>query len=228
MFAGWYFGQNPSGEPMYDPATGVTFDGVSADGVINQNSGAESTIHGLLSMLALDAHPAVARIAQASSTIVHRRGTRLVEGEAATVGGAASTVTADPPGTAESAWSGGKYLHVTGAATASWTVHPADRPRLLEAVLNRVPGSAAHARFAGIGKVDFGGGAPQGASAVPGRLVPVVVGTLPAGATTIDATFSGGKGSLDALLLTPAATVLRTKHVVVRDHRGTGFSVRIT
>jgi hypothetical protein len=226
VFAGWYFGQNPAGMPMYDPATGVTFDGVSADGVVNQNSGAESTIHGLLSMLALDAHPVVARIARASASIVHRRGTRVVEGEAATVTGAAESVTADPAGTAESAWSGGKYLHVTGAATASWPVRPANRPRLLEAVLDRVPGQAAHAIFAHIGKIDFGGGAPQGVSAAPGRLVPVVVGTLPAGATSIDAAFRGGDGSLDALLLTPAVTVLRTAHVVVRDRRGAGFTVR--
>jgi hypothetical protein len=45
---------------MYDPATGVTFDGVFGDGVINRNSDAEATIHGLLSMLALDAAPDVA------------------------------------------------------------------------------------------------------------------------------------------------------------------------
>ena len=31
--ASWYFGNNPAGAAMYDPATGVTFDGVSADGV---------------------------------------------------------------------------------------------------------------------------------------------------------------------------------------------------
>ena len=49
---------------MYDPATGRTFDGISADGEVNHNSGAESTIHGLLSMLALDAHPRVAEIAR--------------------------------------------------------------------------------------------------------------------------------------------------------------------
>ena len=59
--AAWYFGANPAGQPMYDPATGVTFDGISGSGQINHNSGAESTIHGLLSMIALDEHPAVAR-----------------------------------------------------------------------------------------------------------------------------------------------------------------------
>ena len=60
IVAAWYFGANPAGEPMYDPATGRTFDGISGSGVVNHNSGAESTIHGLLSMIALDEHPAVA------------------------------------------------------------------------------------------------------------------------------------------------------------------------
>ena len=59
MEAAWFFGANRSGKAMYDPKTGVTFDGLEADGRINPNSGAESAIHGLLTMLALDAHPAV-------------------------------------------------------------------------------------------------------------------------------------------------------------------------
>ena len=46
--AGWFFGANPAGVPVYDPATGVTNDGVQGDGTVNPNSGAESTIHGLL------------------------------------------------------------------------------------------------------------------------------------------------------------------------------------
>ena len=51
--ATFYFGNNAAGAVVYDAATGRTFDGVSSDGVVNQNSGAESTIHGLLSMIAL-------------------------------------------------------------------------------------------------------------------------------------------------------------------------------
>ena len=64
IVAAWFFGANASGQPAYDPSTGVTVDGIAADGTVNHNSGAESTIHGLLTMLALDAHPAARRIAQ--------------------------------------------------------------------------------------------------------------------------------------------------------------------
>ena len=53
----------PQRAPTYDPATGATFDGVEFDGRVNRNSGAESTIHGLLAMLALDAHPQAATLA---------------------------------------------------------------------------------------------------------------------------------------------------------------------
>ena len=204
---------------MYDPATGVTYDGVSADGVVNRNSGAESTIHGLLSMLALDAHRGAGQLARRSGAMVARDGTTVVEAEAAGVTGAATVGTADPAGTAESAWSGGKYLTVTGSATATWSVAPADQPRVLEAVVDRVPGAAARARVPGVGRFGFGGGGAQGASAVPGELVPVVVGTVAAGATSITARFRGGAGRLDALLLTPQVTVLRTSGPAVLSNR---------
>jgi hypothetical protein len=48
--AAWYFGNNPAEVPMYDPATGRTFDGIEQDAPpdepqrVNVNSGAESTI----------------------------------------------------------------------------------------------------------------------------------------------------------------------------------------
>jgi len=45
---GWFSGINPAHEPMYLPQTGVTFDGIDEDKKINRNSGAESTIEGLL------------------------------------------------------------------------------------------------------------------------------------------------------------------------------------
>ena len=83
MQAAWFFGANRAGEPMYDPATGITFDGLQPDGTINRNSGAESTIHGLLTMIALDARPELAARASSITTIAERVGLELVEAEAA-------------------------------------------------------------------------------------------------------------------------------------------------
>src|SRR5262249_592449 len=99
--ASWYFGNNPPGPPiydpppagtaMYDPATGVTFDGVSATGDVNRNSGAESTIHGVLSMLALDAAPDVAAQAR-EATVTGRVSWTYAEAESGRLSGQADVV----------------------------------------------------------------------------------------------------------------------------------------
>ena len=161
--AGWYFGQNPSGKPMYNPATGVTYDGVSADGTVNLNSGAESTIHGLLSMLALDADPVLAGLARSSAHVVARDAQQVVEAEAATLSGPAQVVTADPVNTGVAQWSAGAYVAVNTGSTLTWDLpagmSPADQNRLVEAVVDRVPGPA--------GRTVFSSGWPD---AGPGRL----------------------------------------------------------
>jgi hypothetical protein len=111
--AAWFFGNNPAGVAMYDPATGRTFDGVNADRTVNRNSGAESTIHGLLSMLALDAHAGVAARARIAGRQAHLTW-QLVEAEAGELAGAAEVVAppeawtgrpADGPPQRGSAWS---------------------------------------------------------------------------------------------------------------------------
>jgi hypothetical protein len=84
----WFFGNNPAGAPMYDPATGRTYDGVDIPddephrGVVHRDAGAESTIHGLLAMLALDSDPhaaAVARIADAGDQQPCQEATKAAE-----------------------------------------------------------------------------------------------------------------------------------------------------
>ncbi|SHG16347.1 hypothetical protein SAMN05443575_1547 [Jatrophihabitans endophyticus] len=217
VWAGWYFGQNAAASPTYDPGTGVTYDGIAADGTVNRNSGAESTIHGLLSMLALDAAPDVARLARASGAAATRDGTTVVEAEDAAVTGAAAPTDA-PAGTAESSWSG-QLLAVSGAATARWTLPAGSGPRFVEAVVDRTPGPGARATVTAggtrVGRFATGGGSPQGDSPAPGRLVPLPVGTVGAGAATLTARFTGGAGRVDALLVTPVVSELRTGTVRV-------------
>lgn len=212
--AGWFFGQNRAGMPTYDPATGVTFEGVSADGTINHNSGAESTIHGLLTMEALDANPDVAVVARASAHLVRRDGQRTVEAEAAQLAGPATSVPADPVWTGESQWSGGAYVQLATGGELSWTVAAADQPRLVQAILDRVPGPAAVSDFSSgggvrLGGVEYGGGGAQGDSAAPGALLPITAPkALPAGATELTARTDDGNGRLDAIQLTPLVSTL--------------------
>ena len=125
MNAAWFFGANRTGEPMYDPATGVTFDGIQSDGTINHNSGAESTIHGLLTMLALDAHPDVAEQATAWPQTPERSGLAAVEAETAdpTTG---TVVTPDSAWTGESEYGGGAFLRLDRGERASHRPGPVD------------------------------------------------------------------------------------------------------
>jgi hypothetical protein len=55
LSASWYFGNNMAGVQMYQPETGRVFDGINGpvDWRVNRNSGAESTIEGLMSLLAI-------------------------------------------------------------------------------------------------------------------------------------------------------------------------------
>ncbi len=213
--AGWFFGQNPAGAAMYNPSTGATNDGVAADGTVNLNSGAESTIHGLLSMEALDANPDVALVARASATVVRRDGQRTIEAEAGQLSGPASVVTADPAWTGESQWSGGAYVQLAAGSRLSWRLPSTDQPLLVEAVINRVPGAGGVTTFstpAGpLGVVRYGGGGAQGRSAAPGALLPVAVPRYaPDGSETLTARTDRGRGQLDALLVTPLISNLTT------------------
>jgi hypothetical protein len=49
--AKWFTGENPAKTVMYNPHTGIFFDGIENKNLVNKNSGAESTIEGLLSLL---------------------------------------------------------------------------------------------------------------------------------------------------------------------------------
>jgi hypothetical protein len=225
VVAAWFFGANASGAPVYDPSTGVTFDGVAPDGTVNQNSGAESTIHGLLTMLALDAHPMARQIAQ-SATLSEYVGTRTLEAEDATLGAGAQVVVPDPLWTGESQFSGTGFASLGDGATATFDLgaHPAS---LLMPVLDLQPGSSAVTTFRSggtvVGSVPSGDVGEQGASAAFGALLPrTLAGTLPAGDEVVTATTAAegaDSARLDALMVQPLVTRL----VLGGDGHGTAL-----
>lgn len=215
--AAWYFGANRAGEPMYDPATGRTYDGLSGDAVINYNSGAESTIHGLLSMLALDERPDLSAAAQGSTSLLTQDGVEVVEGESAYSSEGARVVTPESAWSGESQWSGGAYLELPNGASATWAVPASDQPRLTQPVVDLVTDRrsalttwAADRRTLGL--VDTGRGGEQGVTEAPGALLPVTLQReLPAGATEVTATVRGRPTTparVDALLLKPMVSRL--------------------
>jgi len=210
MEASWFFGANRAGEPMYDPATGVTFDGLEVDGRINRNSGAESTIHGLLTMLALDAHPLVRARATATTDLVSRDGLRVVEAESA-LSTTGTVVTPEASWTGESAWSG-SYLSLKKGQTARLNLGDDNARVSLEPVAFQEEDGRARSRWAQdgrtLGTLRHRVG-DQGITAVPGALLPqrLQKTVSPAdGPVTVEA--QRGTVRLDAVLVRPLVSRL--------------------
>jgi hypothetical protein len=61
LAASWFFGNNIAGKPMLDVATGRGFDGIDDSSKTSLNSGAESTIEALYSILETEANPISSR-----------------------------------------------------------------------------------------------------------------------------------------------------------------------
>ena len=206
--AAWYFGANAAGTPMYDPATGRTFDGVNGDGVVNMNSGAESTIHGLLSMLALDARPDLAEAAQATPEVHEHDGIEVFEAEAATLAGPATVVRPESAWTGESQWSGGAYVSSNNGGSISFDLPAHEQDRWVEPVVELEQSAAAgRSTWTGederLGRIDHGRVGEQGISPAPGSLQAVALrNPLPAGETSLEMD-SDGPTRVDAVLIRP-------------------------
>ncbi|MET1052395.1 MAG: hypothetical protein ABWX65_07130 [Mycetocola sp.] len=206
LVGSWYFGTNASGEAVYDPATGVTYDGVEANGDINRNSGAESTIHGLLSMLALDANPDVAARATGVNAVESRAGLTVVEAETAssTTG---SVVAPESKWTGESEYSGTGYLDLTRGERATFRLPTAKAARIIEPVIFSAENGKARSLWRSgvlpLGVLKHGVGA-QGVTAVPGALLPQSLPIpVPAKLSSVSVTSLAGTVSIDALIVRP-------------------------
>jgi hypothetical protein len=215
IVASWYFGANASGQPAYDPTTGRPVDGVEANGNVNHNAGAESTIHALLSMLALDANPDVAAAAQQTPSISGRDGNVDIQAESGTPNDPADIVTLADGWTGESKYGGTGYVSLPDGGLLTVPVG-AGGNRLVHAVVNLQPGSTAVTTFTSggsvLGTVRSGAVGPQGDSPAPGALLPVTLPvTLPAGQTSVTATTvasNGDRALIDALMVEPLVSRL--------------------
>jgi YD repeat-containing protein len=215
IHAAWYFGNNRSGVRMYDPATGRTFDGLEGDGRVNRNSGAESTIHGLLSMMALDDRPEVAAAATSRNLRIGQLSWTLLEAEAGALRGKAVVVTPPSAWTGESLWSSGKHVELLpgGRVTLSAMIVEAGRYRLLpvfdrQEVLLRSIGTRHRFDNVSLGILWHGGAGPPGVSPTSGYLDIGNVGSdrvLAVGSIAIESAYvgDGRPVRLDAVLLQP-------------------------
>jgi hypothetical protein len=215
--AAWYFGANPAGVPVYDPATGVCVDGINSDKTINHNCGAESTIHTELSMLALDAHPDVARIATSLNRTTATDGLTVVEAESGTLTGSATVVTPPSAWTGSANWSGGKYVQAGAGDTITMTLPQlTGAHRILPiADLGNPAGagttqwmSTAGTRTTNLGSSANTTHAPQGIAPTTVYLQPQTLQrAAPDGTTTLTARV-GGAVNLDAVIVQPLVSHL--------------------
>jgi len=208
--ASWYFGTNGSGEAIYNPATGVTYDGVQADGSINRNSGAESTIHGLLSMLALDANPDVSSRAQALTSVIDRTGLEVVEAENAT-STTGTVVTPESAWTGESLYGGGAFLRLEVGQTAQIPV-PGSGERNVEPSTFQPGTGFTRSRWSAgerpLGSLKHGVG-EQGITAIPGAMLPQTLRrTIDSATDTVSVTAERGTVDIDAILVRPLVSRL--------------------
>ncbi|MGJ0389930.1 hypothetical protein [Microbacterium sp. CGR1] len=211
LAAGWFFGANTAGIPVYDPATGVTFDGVETDGRVNRNSGAESTIHGLLTMLLLDANRDIARIATSITGLSSFSGLRVIDAENARLSAGCEIVR--PEGGAwigEGNLSGAAYVRVPAGESVEFDVTEAGG--ILHGLIWRQAADAGEAVwevFRGrkrlwSARTPAGGTGDRGLTEADGMLVPQLLGgDLPSEAVTVRCT-SRGDVRLDALVIQPA------------------------
>lgn len=205
--AGWFFGANRSGKPAYNPATGAAIDGIEPGGRVNLNSGAESTIHTLLTMLTLDANPVLKAKALGINKTVATDGLRVVEAESGTVAGSGSVVRLDNAWTGESLWSGSAYVALNAGGGLTIPVPASDQARNVYPIVNQgVSPSGSTSWTAGattLGSTLNGGAGVQGITDAPGILFPFsLTQTLPGQATSVTGT-SDGAVALDALLVQP-------------------------
>jgi hypothetical protein len=213
--ATWFFGNNRAGVAMYQPETGVVYDGLNGDGSINRNSGAESTIEGLLALMNVVNDP-VARGYLGYHKLLAQTIYQKVEAESGALSGAASVVTPASAWTGEALWSNGKYVDLAASGSDSLPVTaPADGRYLLYVVFDKQIGPpdsvGITVRVDGIraGLDNQGGAGAQGVSPNPDYLwidsLPVHQ-HLTAGAHTVTVNYAGNGGShakIDAILLQP-------------------------
>jgi hypothetical protein len=210
--AAWFFGANPSGKPAYNPATGDAIDGIDPGGSVNLNSGAESTIHTLLTMEALDANPALKAEALGINRTVRVNGLRVVEAESGTITGDGSVVKPATAWTGAAIWSGGAYVGLNSGASVSIPVPVSDTARNLYPIVNQSQAPAGRTAWSAgstqLGSTPNGGAGAQGIAGAPGKLFPFALkATLPAGARAVVGR-SNGVASVDALLIQPLVSTV--------------------
>jgi len=116
LAAGWFYGNNAAGFPMYDPATGRGYDGLDGPSSfrVNRNAGAESTIEALMALQAISTNPVASRYLLYQPANGNTWEVLEAENALQTRGDALQSYRA-AEGTGEARWSNGHYILLDSA-----------------------------------------------------------------------------------------------------------------
>jgi hypothetical protein len=210
--AGWFFGANPSGSPAYNTATGTAIDGIEPDGRVNPNSGAESTIHALLTMLALDADPALRTKALGISHTVSTHGLSVVEAESGAITGSGSVVKPASAWTGEANLSGGAYVSLKAGGSLSVPLPAVDEARNIYPIVNQGVAASGSTRWTAgkgpLGTTRNGGAGTQGITEAPGILFPFALQRAVDAKAAAVVARTDGDVAIDALLVQPQLSTI--------------------
>jgi hypothetical protein len=111
LAAGWFYGNNAAGFPMYDPATGRGYDGLHGPSSfrVNRNAGAESTIEALMALQAVNEDPIASRYILYQTDAADPWQVLEAENARQTRGDRVKSYRA-AEGTGEARWSNGHYI----------------------------------------------------------------------------------------------------------------------
>ncbi len=214
LAAAWFFGNNAAGAAMYQPDSGVVYDGINGDGTLNRNSGAESTIEGLLALMNAVNDP-IASASLAYSHVDRQDAATKVEAEAGALANGAAVVKPASAWTGEALWSGGAYVDLPAGASDTVAVTAPVRGRYLVSLVfdkQQAPAGAVGVTVGvdgvAAGTDDEGGAGAPGVSPNPDLLWidnVTVPQPLEAGAHAVTLTGLGATHArIDAVLLQPA------------------------
>lgn len=190
--------------------------------MINPNCGAESSIHTELSMLDLDAHPAVKALAEKLTSTTSVNGMQTLAAASGTLTGEATVVTPSSQWTGSASFFDDSYVDAKAGATITIPIPAGMGAADVYPVVNRQqgddgstgwsvsgPGAGGAPQTTSLGSTANGGVGAQGIAPTPTELLPMSLGrAAPTGATTLTARVTGGDAQINAVILQPVISSL--------------------
>ncbi|MFT4186148.1 MAG: hypothetical protein QM613_02825 [Micrococcaceae bacterium] len=212
MIAGWYFGANKGSKQMFDPNNGTFYNSLDADNNVDLNSSAESNIHGVLSMLALDENPSIKELAKSFTSQPNVQGVSIINADSENIAYKGKyEIISTPNWTGNSTIPNGRVVNLADKSSLSINIGNSDVPRKIFPIVQqnaKTSGSTEwfEAGNSSLGKVSNSLSGSKLPANYTGTVTPISVGDLTkTGDVTLSAKVSGNT-KLIGILIQPQVT----------------------